>query len=121
MQHKVAVYGTLRLGFGLNYVLEDSTFLGQVRAALPYSMYDTGGFPALVHSTQESPLTFEVYEVDDATLRMLDVVEGVPTLYDRESLTLPRYGEVGVYVYQLPVDGYTHVSSGDYLEYRGNR
>lgn len=117
MKYLVGVYGTLRQGFGLNRVLGDSQFLGELTTVIPYTMVDLGAFPGLVPSIKENFITFELYVVDEETLAHLDMVEGVPTLYDRDVIEVdgdPMY----FYVYQGDASDDHVIECGDFTQYR---
>ncbi len=84
--HRVAVYGTLKNGYGNHRLLADSDFIGDARTedaypllvnGLPY-LYDKAGVGERVH--------LEVYDVDDYTLAELDALEGHPTFYERRKI-----------------------------------
>lgn len=81
---KVLVYGTLKKGFHANNLLGDSPYLGMFTEELPYQMYDLGSFPALVPSEKPTLITFEMYEVDNKTMELLDHYEGYPNLYTKD-------------------------------------
>jgi len=82
MNTAIFVYGTLKQGFNNAPILADQTFLG--KAVIPGSKYRIvnvhGGrypFPGLVESEHGSQVFGEAYEVNDACLRHLDLLEGV--------------------------------------------
>lgn len=103
--------------------MHGTRFLGA--AQVPGRLVDVGRYPGLLHG--EGVVTGEVYEVDDAHLARLDVVEGqVPgnraaSQYWREEVTVasgPLQGQrVQTYVYNRPVDGCTSIAHGDYRRY----
>jgi len=74
---KVIVYGTLKKGGRLHGYMRDSKFIVDV-VVTGYKMYDTkSGFPFIVRGDDEIDRIWgEKYEVDDETLRILDMVEG---------------------------------------------
>ena len=87
--HKVFVYGTLKRGLGNHHLLKDSRFLG-VGYTGPRFVMLGGGFPVLVWPKGAGPrqrhVSGELYEVDDATMKRLDQLEAVGSMYDRYSL-----------------------------------
>ena len=85
--HHIFVYGTLKRGHGNHHLLETATFLGVAVTAPEFTMLRLGGFPGIVRSG-ETEIKGELYEVDDATLRRLDRLEGHPSFYERQSLTV---------------------------------
>lgn len=119
----VAVYGSLRSGMG-NHVLLEHVQDHKVGHVLGYDMYSCGGFPALVPS-RYGVATVEVYEVDDATLRRLDQLEGYSNgyqgFYDRttENIVLEGGGAVQAYVYFMhEAPSSVHVESGDWVKFK---
>lgn len=99
MSTLVMVYGSLKKGYRLCRYLESSRFIGEVRTAPKYRLVDLGAYPGLLHADRDGDsVAGELYEVDDRTLAVLDEVEGVPHLYDRERIEV-----VGV---SAPVYGY---------------
>lgn len=102
-KHTIYVYGTLKRGYGNNRLLTSSTFLREARLAPKYKLYDVGWFPGLIEAPDNGvAVTGELWEVDDATLRRLDALEGVPFLYDRVFLDVDgaEPGTVQGYIYQ---------------------
>jgi gamma-glutamylcyclotransferase (GGCT)/AIG2-like uncharacterized protein YtfP len=81
----VLVYGTLKAGYGLHYLLHSKrcTLIGRARLE-GYAMHDLGAFPCIVHDVLHGgSIVGEVYAVDHDTLDRLDVVESNGRLYDR--------------------------------------
>lgn len=70
----VAVYGSLKKGFGNHRVLRDAKYLSD--AKIKGTMYSLGGYPALsLHGNTD--VMCELYEVaDEETMRGLDRLEG---------------------------------------------
>jgi gamma-glutamylcyclotransferase (GGCT)/AIG2-like uncharacterized protein YtfP len=64
MRHLLAVYGTLKEGFGNNRLLQHSTLLGE-EIVSGFKMYSLGGFPAINRADEDSNIKIEVYEVTD--------------------------------------------------------
>lgn len=84
---KVFVYGTLRTRESRNHVLRSSDFIGNFKSLPLYNMYDLGSFPCISNSGKTS-IVGELYEVDDYTLELLDMIEGHPTFYERKEILL---------------------------------
>lgn len=82
MKQHVFVYGTLKEGFGNHRVLSSSRKVGEaITCSDSYSMID-GGFPTVVLGGKFH-VKGELYEVvDERVMRNLDMLEGVPTLFD---------------------------------------
>jgi len=94
-KHIIAVYGTLRQGFGNHRIINDKPF--HKTELTNFVMYSLGGFPAIVESNDDKDtIAVELYEVDDITLANVDSLEG----YNRESDHNPFYDckEVEVYL-----------------------
>lgn len=122
MSHKVAVYGTLREGFGNNVLLQNSQKLGQALLPPNLTMYTHGGLP-FVHNDGDTSnqVLVDVYEVDDSTLARLDRLEGHPSWYKREQVETDAFGMAWTYLND-EVSGLDVVESGDWAEYtRTNR
>jgi gamma-glutamylcyclotransferase (GGCT)/AIG2-like uncharacterized protein YtfP/lysophospholipase L1-like esterase len=105
---KLFVYGTLKRGECRSHVLREQTFLGDVRTAPGYRLYDTGSYPALVEDREGQAIEGELWEVDDPCLKIIDAIEGVPHLYRRQPLSLDaarRDDDVQTYIYQQSTDG----------------
>jgi gamma-glutamylcyclotransferase (GGCT)/AIG2-like uncharacterized protein YtfP len=123
-ENLVFVYGTLMAGNPLHGALGDSEFVGQ--ALVSGTLFDTGYYPALTPPVLDGDrVRGEVYDVDDATLAVLDRCEGVNArhpdlgLYKRvERMAVLVEGNTGndeqvaldqalvwVYEYARPVDG----------------
>ena len=124
MKHLVAVYGSLRAGMGNHRLLERHNARlvteGEV-VSDSFTMVDYagGGFPAIVpDKNAEVPITVEVYEVDDAGMSALDMLEGYPSFYNRKRVDLEEVGNVWIYYIQdLNVDLYPIVTNGDWVMY----
>ena len=97
--HLVAVYGTLKKGFGNHRLLAQSRFVGEALTEPNFTLLHLGGFPGIVRSG-DTAVSCEVYEVDDITLARLDRLEGHPTFYERQPLTVAIDGV------DMPVEGY---------------
>lgn len=116
--HKVAVYGSLKQGFGNHRLLEGQELLCKGFTELEcYTMYSLGPFPGVVDDG-EGDIQVEVYQVDDACFERLDRLEGHPNFYKRELVTIvsgqsvPH--EAWMYIYQGDVAGLPIVATGDW-------
>lgn len=85
--HLIFTYGTLKKGHGNHRLLESATYLGTAQSLPEFTMLHLGGFPGIVRGG-ETVIKGELYEVDDATLSRLDRLEGHPTFYERQPLTV---------------------------------
>lgn len=95
---KVAVYGTLKSGYGNHDLLRDAKFIQNDWIGVDA----VGGhsYPmAKINPKSKIFLAAEVYEINDGILKMLDMLEGEGVLYKRiEALTL--HGQ-DVFVYHI--------------------
>lgn len=115
---KVFVYGTLKRGWGNSRLIpEDLTPTpDSIRG---YTMYHMGGFPGIVNTPETSRMVVgEVFEVDDATLRRLDSLEGYRgegehNFYERERVVTDNGEECLVYV-QSSAPSDSVVESGEW-------
>lgn len=87
-KHKLFVYGSLKRGHWNFRLLENSHFVGTATTTRPYLLMDFGGFPGMYNQgivglNDVAHVKGELYEVDDATLRSCDCLEGHPTMYKR--------------------------------------
>jgi gamma-glutamylcyclotransferase (GGCT)/AIG2-like uncharacterized protein YtfP len=117
----VAVYGSLRKGFGNHGRLLGSTFVGTTQTTEKFSMYSLGGFPMVqLEGAKVSPITVEVYECNDDALRSLDQLEGYrgprqSNFYDRSEV---ETGLGTALIYHIEGrEGRELVESGDWKEY----
>ena len=78
----VFVYGSLKRGFSNFGILNGATFKGAHTTGVNYTMYSLGGFPGVV-ARGDTSIQGEVFEVDEAHMKALDRLEGVPSFYTR--------------------------------------
>jgi gamma-glutamylcyclotransferase (GGCT)/AIG2-like uncharacterized protein YtfP len=108
MKNLLFVYGTLQRGGQNHRELADQTFLGAARTVPGYRLHDLGGFPGIfAHAQDQVGVAGEVWSIDAATQRRLDLFEGVPQgLYRRERIRLlPPFADQAIeaYVPTVPV------------------
>lgn len=115
--HLVFVYGSLKAGFGNHRLLSSSEFVstGELDNA---ELYSLGGFPAVIVGNDS--VSGEIYEVDEATLKALDALEGHPRFYKRETHLISCHSMNGtlpchVYFYQHEVQGDMYIPCGEWL------
>ena len=115
MQHKVAVYGTLREGEGnWQWALQDrATKLGDCLSNKEFTMHSLGGFPGVVFGGNTA-IKLEVFKVEDHVMQDLDHLEGYPDFYNRVEIDTP-YGKA--WMYFLESCSGPEVESGDWLEH----
>lgn len=114
---KIFVYGTLKRGKPLAAMLNG--FPKLVDAYLKgYAMYSQGAFPVIVHRPAAACRVWgEVYNLPNATIAVLDRIEGAPYTYNRELVQAWGTGQDSVipcecYVYQRPVESLALVPNG---------
>jgi gamma-glutamylcyclotransferase (GGCT)/AIG2-like uncharacterized protein YtfP len=112
----VAVYGSLRKGFGNHRLVEDSTYLGTDYTYPEFTMYSMGGFPYVMHEGNTS-MVVELYDVDDNVMARLDRLEGYPTFYDRKQIPTSQ-GDAWIYFMHTAYRGTEEVESGDWGKYK---
>jgi gamma-glutamylaminecyclotransferase len=94
---RVFVYGSLRSGESNHRYLATARPLGPATTARGYALYDYGQYAAIVREG-EGAVSGELYEVDAPTLAELDRLEGHPSFYRRQSVTLSDGEEAEAYV-----------------------
>ena len=106
---KVFVYGTLKTGYPLNWVLvEGRGKLLESEAILHGAiLLDLGKFPAAIDTGDDTSdyqvVHGEIWEVNSKLLKELDRIEGVPTFYQRVAKDVAVGDELmDVQVYMLP-------------------
>ncbi len=119
---KVFVYGTLRTRESRNHVLRSSDFIGNFKSLPLYNMYDLGSFPCISNSGKTS-IIGELYEVDDYTLELLDMIEGHPTFYERKEILLAELDGLAMNdyteAYFLDKPNASLIKSGDWYDRKG--
>lgn len=105
----VFVYGTLKRGLSNHGWMRGQTFVDEAVTEPRYRMHDLGGYPGMVEVPDGLAIEGEVWEVDEAGLQRLNVLEGVDAgEYALVPVALqPPWDQRGVlgYLYLLPVAG----------------
>ena len=114
--HTIAVYGTLRKGYGNHRLLRAAKPLGNALVT-GYAMHSLGGFPAITPGV--GTVTVELFEVDDQALTACDHLEGHPNWYARTPATTTTGKACEIYVMPASkLDGRlghnTLIASGDW-------
>lgn len=83
----IAVYGTLRYGYGNHGLIKDCDFLGYGHTAAKMRLC-IEGLPYVIRGKHKGGhnVEVEVYSVSDEVLRNVDNLEGHPTFYRRDSI-----------------------------------
>ena len=85
--HLIAVYGTLRKGFGNHGLLSDARLLDSGITIDQYAMVCEGiPYVASGHREDGNNLAVEVYAVNDETLKEVDRLENHPEWYQRKEI-----------------------------------
>lgn len=119
-KHKVAVYGSLRKGLYNHRVLDGSEFIKETKTSFPANLRSFGPYPFVHTSNTEkaSPISVEIYEVDDSGLQRLDHLEGYPNFYDRTQFEFEDGTTAWMYHIETESnEDYELVDSGDWVEY----
>ena len=110
------VYGTLKRGCANHGFLAGQEFVGDVRTAPGFRLYDLGGHPGLVAKPDDSEgVAGEIWAVDDPALLRLDGLEGLNAgLYRRDVIPLlpPFAGQrIDGYIYNRSVKNRRDIGS----------
>ena len=101
--NKLFVYGTLKKQHSRNNILNAASFIKEIKSLPNYTMIDLGAFPGILDSGI-NVIFGELYEVDDSTLEMCDLIEGHPNFYTRKFIKLEF--DINAEAYFLPQSKY---------------
>lgn len=108
------VYGTLMQGMRNHQYLEKATFLGTAQTKPEYELLYNGSIPAMKAGSES--VKGELYEVDEETLKGLDVLEEVSdNLYEKKEIEVDGkkvIAYLGGSIFNY--DTWEHVPNGDY-------
>src|SRR5579859_2179982 len=108
------VYGTLLRGETNHHRLAArAEFLGPARTAHAFSLVELGRYPALARGGTTS-VEGELYGVDDALRDELDVFEGHPSVYCRETIELDDGRTAEAYVNPRRAAGLPVIEGGSF-------
>lgn len=94
----LSVYGTLKKGFLAHYKLGKTKLVHVGFHDIGFKMIDLGPYPALIKSKELHPIYLETYEIsDETTLQEIDMYEGYPSLYLKETIKLSESIETTLY------------------------
>ena len=122
------VYGSLLDSdneFG-NYLMHNADFVAT--ALFKGRLYDCGTYPGAVAGENGYDIKGSVYQLRDATtaLATLDDYEGYGIEQEQPNLFIRKQSSVlcnnnpvecWIYLYNLPIEGLTEITSGDYIQY----
>lgn len=115
MNTLVFVYGTLKRGGENHGWIDKQRFVAEACTRALYRMYDLGGYPGMVHSPDGISIEGEVWEVDEAGLLRLDILEDTEGgEYERVAVQLEgefAAQDVEGYVYLRSVEGRREVGA----------
>ena len=101
---RVFVYGTLKRGGENHEWIKTQTFVASARTKPLYRMFDLGGYPGMTRSENGLSIEGEVWDVNEAGLARLDVLEDIEGgEYERVKIELQ-----GEFASQL-VEGYLYL------------
>lgn len=106
----IFVYGTLKRGEENHRYLEGQVFLAETRTEPGYRMYMIDEYPGMIAVPADGlAVAGELWQIDDDTLRRIDVLEGTKVgLYRRAPVRLePPHNDAGAetYFYARSVEG----------------
>lgn len=121
---KIAVYGTLRKGFGNHRLLQNSKFVGAGLTKEKYKM-TASGIPFVNPNKKVSNIRVEVYDVTDSQLPYVDALEGYnPNDHDGSwykrtpiEVKLDDGDEIEASIYFSDSEAASVIESGDYKDY----
>ena len=96
---KIFVYGTLMKGDYNHSIISNrnNKFLKNAVTKKGFTLYDLGGFPGMTKEGNSS-VVGEVYEVCNATVSRMDILEGHPQFYRRSTIELQCGEKVQTYI-----------------------
>lgn len=113
----VAVYGTLKKGYGNHRLLNNASYIGNGRTAEKYRLC-VSGLPFLLDgkSDEGHNVKVEVYSCNPFEMYSLDLLEGHPRFYKRKrtDIKLNDGHTVDAWVYFVPDN--LHYNNGEYVE-----
>ena len=109
---KLAVYGTLRDGEALSYLLSNYKARSKTITLTGIRLYSLGPFPAAKIGSKKDKAVVEIKtfnltkQRENELLGYLDIVEGVDQgLYKRQIIDTPE-GPSIIYIFQLSIKGF---------------
>lgn len=124
----IAVYGTLRKGYGNHRVLGNSKFIGSGRTVDKYKL-TANGIPFVNKNEPVSNVKVEVYSVTPEQLPTVDALEGYDPKRHEESwykrtpinVKLENGETIEASIYFSDRNAETLIETGDYEDYRQKR
>lgn len=118
----IFVYGTLRKNQIRHKLIEHCKFIGHGTVS-GFVLLDLGAYPGAV--TGDGTIYGELYEVEDAVIEWLDLVEGIGQgLFRRIQVEVQteNYKKVNafMYVYSSNTSSARKIPEGDWIRYKNN-
>ena len=116
---QIAVYGTLRKGYGNHAYLNGCKYIGSGWTENKFQM-TASGIPFVHKDKPVSNIRVEIYEVPESKIRYVDGLEGHPEWYKREptSIKMDEGNKLEAELYFNTQEASTLIESGDYTDYR---
>ena len=115
MTTRLFIYGTLKRGCSNHHYMAGQRFVEVAKTEPLYRLVSMGSYPGMVSSEPGRSIEGEIWDVDDACLRRLDVLEGIDEgeyTYEMVPLLPPFDGEtVHGYRYLRPVEDRPDIGS----------
>jgi gamma-glutamylcyclotransferase (GGCT)/AIG2-like uncharacterized protein YtfP len=105
---KIFVYGTLKQHQPNFTIIKNGLFcgVGKLDKANGFRMVSLGAFPALIPASYDDSQVIhgEIWDVDPEAFKNVEYLEGYPTFYDRERLSIKdsENNEHHCFVYYIP-------------------
>ena len=99
----IAVYGTLKKGYGNNRLLTTSEqIVGNFKTSEKFDLYSFGGFPAITENGNNN-IVVELYKiVDPLVADRLDRLEGYPNFYNKKKISIIDFdSNLPIYIYYI--------------------
>lgn len=117
----IAVYGTLKKGYGNHLLLTNAVYVDDAKTYSTYPLVIHGsGLPFLVDKPGSGKkVTVELYLVNQTELKRIDLLEGHPNWYERKKRRVTTTnGEVLLpYIYFAPAEYYSDKTEPTYDTY----
>tara|TARA_B100000579_G_scaffold429891_1_gene442385 strand:- start:516 stop:875 length:360 start_codon:yes stop_codon:yes gene_type:complete len=112
IMNKLFVYGTLKKQHSRNNILGAASFIKEIKTLPNYTMIDLGAFPGIL-DLGTNVIYGELYEVDDSTLEVCDLIEGHPNFYTRKFINL-EFDDIAeaYFLPQTKYEDYPAIKSG---------
>lgn len=120
---KLFVYGTLKKGHDNHHYLNGCDLIQEAVTTEPiYDLYSVkfGHYPCMVNNGSYH-IFGEVYNVDQNTLKNIDILEGHPTFYTRKMIDIMGIGDCWVYILNTADSSINDFLNNDNIKIRGDK